>query len=392
MDRSYRIYPHQQNGKFFNYPHEKKESVFFRSCAMYFKGRHIRNSGLDELAAWHKDGELNSVLRQAQDETVKKTIFNVNQLDNLTNQFFSPSNPERQSKDSVSEVEGSNPRITWIGHSTFLIQFPTYNILTDPVFNDLTLLFKRIQNPGIAREQLPRIDAVIISHNHRDHMEQETLQYLAQQFPACTFFVPQGDKYWFDRWKIDNVIELSWWDARTVKTESKTDQELRLMFLPAHHWSQRSLFDYNRSLWGSWMIEHGDVRLYFAGDTAYAQHFEAIAKEFTGIDCALMPIGPCEPNQWMKSSHMNAEEAGRGFLELGARTFIPMHWGTFKFGLDRPMLPLERIMHWWEQECVGKNNLNVELLPLKLGRTISLPNITTNTVIASSETSSTMVL
>lgn len=292
---------------------------------MYCAGWRLRNNGLHELKQWH-----------------------------------APAEP-------VAHVH--EPLVTWIGHASFLIQFPDYNILTDPVFKDLTLLFQRIQEPGIAREVLPRIDAVIISHNHRDHMEQETLLYIAKKFPECQFFVPKGDLYWLQKWGIDRGVELNWWDDVMLK-RTGVEQAIRLVFLPAYHWSQRGLFDMNRSLWGSWMIEQGATRLYFAGDTAYSPHFQSVAKEFSDITSVLMPIGPCEPNNWMKKSHINAEEAGRAFLELGAQSLIPMHWGTYKFGMDNPMLPLLRLQAWWEQEAAVRNSKI--LLPLKIGGSIIL--------------------
>lgn len=346
---SHKFAPHQKDGRFFNQENEERGSIFLRSLYMYCAGWRMRNSGIQELADWH----------QAKDE-LKATH---DELD---------VSPVRRSL-AVSaealcggwgEVGNHAATVTWIGHASFLIQLADYTILTDPVFNDLTLFFKRIQKPGIAREQLPRIDAVLISHNHRDHMERETLQYIAQKFPECIFLVPQGDNVWLQKWGIDRGVELSWWNNYTLSRPGVADS-VNLIFLPAYHWSQRSVFDMNKSLWGSWMIEHAGKRIYFAGDTAYGKHFQSVAKEFNGMDCVLMPIGPCEPNEWMKKSHINAEEAGKAFLELGAQKMIPMHWGTYKFGMDRPLVPIERLISWWEQQ--KDQNTERIVLPLKIG-------------------------
>jgi L-ascorbate metabolism protein UlaG (beta-lactamase superfamily) len=298
-----RIMPHVENGRFFNYPGETKESVVLRSVAMYCWGWRARNSRKHELAAWHVD-----------------------QCEALAIGSY----PNREEF-----------RTTWIGHSTFLLEFSTINILTDPVFGDITLFFKRLQKPGLTLEALPKIDVVVISHNHRDHMDKFSLQAIARFFPNCVFYVPKGDRHWLNSWGIERVYEMNWYDCQAV-------MKGRVTFLPAVHWSQRSLFDFNRSLWGSWMIEVDGYSIYFAGDTAYGDHFAAIGREYTAIDYALMPIGPCEPKVWMQKSHISAEDAGKAFLELGAQAFIPMHWGTFTFGLDNPLLPIERIISWWQ--------------------------------------------
>jgi len=326
----HRILPHKHKNRFFNHQDELQEKVLLNSVLMYCKGWGMRNSGIQELHAWHHHTSPFSRVQEAEER----------------------------------------PRLTWIGHATFLIQSPHYTIITDPVFDDLTLLFQRIQKPGLGLHDLPHIDAVLISHNHRDHMEKKTLQHLAKKFPACTFFVPDGDRRWLHSWGIERVVEASWWNEHTIPVVDGADA-VRLIFLPAYHWSQRGLFDYNKSLWGSWMIEYGDVRIYFAGDTAYSKHFQAIACEFKGIDYALMPIGPCEPHLWMQRSHVNAEEAGQAFLDLGAQVFVPMHWGTFKFGTDRPLGPIERLEAWWHSQITA-NQASQSLLPIKIGMSVDM--------------------
>ncbi len=249
------------------------------------------------------------------------------------------------------------PVITWIGHATFLMQLAGINIVTDPVFGHLPL-FKRLQPNGIEMEHLPCIDYVLISHNHRDHMDEVSLRMIAQKNSQVQFLVPQGLKKWFDKTKIARVHEYMWWDTLHVG-------EVQFTFLPAHHWSQRGLFDFNTSLWGSWMIQGLNQTIYFAGDTAYSHHFKAIAQEFPSISHALLPIGPCEPRRWMRHAHMSAEEAGQAFLDLKAQTLVPMHWGTFRFGVDRYQAPYERLCTWWLNEplCAQKS-----LMALKMGQ------------------------
>lgn len=295
-----RITPAFKRGRFYNFLGEKKSPVFLPSLAILLKSVFTRfvSDKLD-LAAWR---EQNIILPR--------------------------------SKDLV---------ITWIGHATFLIQVENINILTDPVFEDLSFIFSRILPAGVARLDLPPIDFVLLSHNHRDHMEVPTLEYLKKQ-KDITFLVPMGLKKWFSQRGFSLVREYTWWQQDTFEFVST------FTFLPARHWSQRGIFDYNKSLWGSWLIEIAGRRIYFAGDTAYGEHFKQIGNEFDNISIACMPIGPCEPRAMMADSHVNAEEAGQAFLDLRARHFIPMHWGTFYFGSDHFFAPLERLTDWWNAQ------------------------------------------
>lgn len=244
-------------------------------------------------------------------------------------------------KTSKIVPQSINPTITWIGHATFLIQIGGVNILTDPIFGNSTIFFPRILPPGIELETLPKIDFVIISHNHPDHMDSKSLLALKSQNPEIKILVPQGDKKWFEKRKFRNVFENMWWNYLKFDT-------IKFTFLPAYHWSQRGLFDQNKSLWGSWMIEHNNNSIYFAGDTGYSNHFKEIAKSFDKIDIALMPVGPCEPREKMCHAHISSEEAGKAFLELNATNFIPMHWGTFHFGTDNFDTPILRLKNWWK--------------------------------------------
>ncbi len=239
------------------------------------------------------------------------------------------------------------PIITWLGHASFLIQIGDVNILTDPVFGDLWL-FRRQLPVGITLEDLPPIDVVLISHNHHDHMDAVSLHALKKQKNDIRFLVPQGDKRWFDRQKFYGVTEHMWWEQESII--KKDSQPVLCSFLPAAHWSQRGLFDKNKSLWGSWMIEWDGYRIYFAGDTAYGHHFSGIADEFSSVDLALLPIGPCEPREWMKRTHMNSHESGKAFLDLAATHFMPMHWGTFSFGVDHFSMPIDQLRSWWTSQ------------------------------------------
>ena len=263
------------------------------------------------------------------------------------------------------------PRITWLGHATFLIQIGGINILTDPVFGNLSFLFPRILPSTLAVENLPRIDLVLISHNHRDHMDTSSLLALKSRFKDLQVLVPWGDKAWFDQRGFARVSEYLWGDMQSVRSHLMHNSVVNVTFLPAWHWSQRGLFDKNRSLWGSWMIECNGYHIYFAGDTAYSPHFKTIAHRFKMIDVALMPIGPCEPRPWMRRSHVDAQEACQAFIDLNAQVFIPMHWGTFAFGEDHFGLPIDRLKDAWRARSeLGSKQLYMP----KVGQGLALEN------------------
>lgn len=322
-----RIYPHIKKGRFYNYPNETPERFLFRSFVIYLKSFINRLFYHPVVADWRVDMQ-----------------------------------PLRTS---------ATPAVTWIGHSTFLIQADGINVLTDPIFGDATSLFPRIIDPGLTLSQLPRIDYVLISHNHLDHMDASALTVIRNLNPQCRFLVPLGDKPWFDRRGFLFVEEHTWWQDSFFENNGIS---LRFTFLPAYHWTQRGIFDKNRSLWGSWMLQFPSCKIYFAGDTAYAGHFRQIGREFGPIDCALMPIGPCEPHSWMKYSHVNAFEAFQGFKDLQARHFIPMHWGTFYFGTDTFDMPMQMLQEVWEQK--QDEILLEELHILRVGERLMLPEST----------------
>lgn len=237
------------------------------------------------------------------------------------------------------------PKITWIGHSTFLIQIAGKNIITDPIFGSLSFVFRRLVPSVIKVSDLPPIDYILVSHNHFDHMDSKSLQDIKLRFPSVKVLVPMGDKQWFDKHDFADVCELMWWD----EIVDPIIKDLKITFLPANHWSQRTLFDKNKSLWGSWMIQIATFKIYFAGDTSWGNHFAQIGDEFKDIDIACMPIAPGEPRDWMKETHINAREAVQAFIKLRAKTFVPMHWGTFHLGFDDFYTPIKLLKSSWQE-------------------------------------------
>lgn len=229
--------------------------------------------------------------------------------------------------------------ITWIGHASFLIQIGGINIITDPHLTSRASPFsfagpRRHVAPALDFTTLPRVDLVVISHSHYDHLDVGTVKQLnRQQGGAPVFFVPLGLKAWFAGQGIENVVELDWWEHRDWKG-------LQLHLVPVQHWSQRTLWDRDHTLWGAWVIEHrssaGPVRrLLFGGDFGYSKDLADIGRRFGSFDLAALPIGAYEPRWFMSLMHVNPEEAVRAHLDLNARYSVGMHWGTFRLTDER---------------------------------------------------------
>lgn len=242
------------------------------------------------------------------------------------------------------------PAVTWIGHATVLAQLGGLNLLTDPIFSERAspVSFagpRREQPPGVALADLPRIDAVLVSHNHYDHLDLASCRALAAQPGGSPLFVvPLGLADWFRRRGVERVVELDWWQQHTL-------DGVDIALVPAQHWSARGLADRMKTLWGGFAVFAPDCQLFFAGDTGYSRDFADIRERFAerqrdgGFDIALIPIGAYEPRWFMKEQHVNVEEALKIHADLGARRSLGVHWGTFELtdeALDEPPRQLAR--------------------------------------------------
>jgi L-ascorbate metabolism protein UlaG (beta-lactamase superfamily) len=242
-------------------------------------------------------------------------------------------------------LAGHTGVVTFIGHATFLIQTASGHILTDPMFGRRAGPWnfagpQRVRPPAVRFEDLPPIAVVLLSHNHYDHCDILSLRRLAARFDPLVV-TPLGNGRLVRSAGIRRIEELDWWHTSQASP-------LPITVTPAHHFSARGILDRNRALWGGFMMAIGERRLYFAGDTAYAPIFRDIRQRLGPIDLALLPIGAYEPRWFMRSVHMNPDEAVQAHQDLGALESIGMHYGTFQLtteGIDDPEQALAAARH-----------------------------------------------
>jgi N-acyl-phosphatidylethanolamine-hydrolysing phospholipase D len=243
--------------------------------------------------------------------------------------------------------------LTWIGHASFLLQLGGLNILIDPHLTERAspVSFagpKRITPPALDFADLPHIDIVAVSHNHYDHMDEGTLVRLAAQpGGAPRYFVGLGLKQWFEARGIETAVELDWWDSRAVGG-------VTLHFVPTQHWSKRTLWDENQSLWGGWIIESSRFRFFHSGDAGYSRDFVDIRRRYEPIDLAALPVGGYAPRWFMQINHMDPDEAVAAHKDVGARFSAGMHWGTFVGLTDEPLdEPPKRLRQALDRERIS---------------------------------------
>ncbi|MDA7690049.1 MBL fold metallo-hydrolase [Gammaproteobacteria bacterium] len=240
----------------------------------------------------------------------------------------------------------------WIGHSTFLIKKNGVTILTDPIFSKRASPFKnigpkRLIPPAIPLDAIPHIDIVTVSHNHYDHLDIHSLKKISKKHPEVIFLVPAGDEKLLKRKKIKNVYSFDWW-------ESIEHKGFLITFTPVQHWSKRSLFDRNKSLWGGWFFNHKDYSLYHAGDTGYSKDFIDTKIKLGSPKYAFIPIGAYDPEWFMAESHVNPEDAVQIMLDLEAEKAFGMHWATFVLTDEDTIEPKIRL----EKEIMKYKDLN----------------------------------
>ena len=275
--------------------------------------------------------------------------------------------PLAQNDPSYLKNNTSEKTLTWVGHATFLLQINGYNILTDPHFSKRAspLSFmgpERTTPPGLQIDKLPFIDVVVISHNHYDHLDSQSIKSLIkrQQNNQPVFFVPLKLKKTLQNFGASNIVEHEWWQSSKYK-------QLEIHSVPVQHWSKRSLSDTNKTLWCGWVIKSQNFQYFFVGDTGYSKDFINIQKKFGPMDVASIPIGAYEPRWFMKDSHCNVEEAIQIHKDVKSKKSIAMHWGTFQL-TDEPMDEPVQLLN----KLTKENNLSKKFIALEHGETIKI--------------------
>ena len=258
------------------------------------------------------------------------------------------------------------PQFTWVGHSTFLIQYRGLSILTDPMFSDRAspVSFagpKRYTEPGIQLEDLPPIDIVVISHNHYDHLDLPTLEALG---PQVTYVVPLKNGELLRSIGLTKIHELDWHESIDLP------KGLKIHATPSQHWSARGIFDRRDALWAAFVFEWSDYKVFFGGDTGYTQKlFTDIGERYGAFDAALIPIGAYEPRWFMKAAHVNPTEAVAIHRDIKSRWSLGIHWGTFPLTAESPLAPPQALSLALQDAKIDAS----EFITLALGETRLAP-------------------
>lgn len=265
----------------------------------------------------------------------------------------------------IVEYNFESPKITWFGHSTVLLQINQKNILIDPMFGPVPAPHPKLGNPRfnlelpIEIEKLPKIDAVIFSHDHYDHLDYGSILKLKGK--VGKYFTPLGVGNHLKEWGVDEslITELDWWDE--VKFS-----DLQLICTPAQHFSGRGLSDRGATLWSSWVVKSEEASIFFSGDSGYGDHFTEIGEKYGPFDFAMLECG--QYNELWKEIHMMPEETAQASLDLKAKLMMPIHWGSFKLAL-----------HPWDDPIVRVTKMAEEL-----GVAVSTPKIGEQVIIKDS--------
>lgn len=261
-----------------------------------------------------------------------------------------------------SWLEKTDDIIVWLGHSTFYIRIDGIRILTDPVFGDILSVKRRSIFP-VDIKLLINLDYILLSHDHRDHLDKKSLNVLSKLNPNVRYLTGLRMKEIVKEFTRSDIIEEAGW----YQQFNTDNQPIDITFVPSRHWSKRGLFDTNLRLWGGFIIEAKGKRILFGGDSGYDTHYKNMANVFGGFDFAILGIGAYAPEWFMSSNHQSPKDALKAFGELNAKYLIPMHYGTFDLS-DEPLgEPLKQLVSIAEYE-----NLEEKLIIPAIGKPVEI--------------------
>ncbi|MEO8649799.1 MAG: MBL fold metallo-hydrolase [Acidobacteriota bacterium] len=264
--------------------------------------------------------------------------------------------------DPTEFLESDRDGVVWLGHASFLIRLDGVSYLTDPIFGKPPLMRTYVDVPTpIAK--IRRVDYVLLSHDHRDHTDENSLRAVAAKFPDAVFLGGLGMDDLFSDWAAGHPSQTAGWFQRYEMPAGKPG----IYFLPVRHWARRGLLDMNRRLWGSFILQGRSATVYFGGDSGFGRHYREVGELFPKIDYFLIGIGAFEPRWFMEPHHNNPDDAVKAFHDSGARTLIPMHYGTFDLSDEPPGAPLRQLLQIAWAEGIGKR-----IRPLAINESLNI--------------------
>lgn len=262
-------------------------------------------------------------------------------------------------KDPTNFLESGKDGILWLGHASFFVRLSGKSILLDPIFGKPPFVKTFVDVPS-PLEKIKQVDYVLISHDHRDHADEETTRQIARKFPAAKFYGGLRMDELLKDWITNDVQTAGWFQQFDLP-----DETVKIYFLPARHWSRRGLFDTNERLWGSFVIQGANKTIYFSGDSGYAAHFREAGEIFPIIDYFLIGIGAYQPRWFMEPNHNSPADAGQAFVDVKAKILIPMHFGRFDLSDEPPGEPLRLL-----QEKAREINLSDKIKVLNINESL----------------------